>query len=231
MDRIAVFGAGTMGHGIAQVCAQAGYQVRLYDISEQLVDRGLSRIRANLDKGVARGKVTEEGREAALSRLKGTTDMDVACEGAEFLIEAVPERMELKHSLLSAIDERVPSSALIGTNTSSMSIAEIASAASNPGRVIGTHFFNPVHIMKLLEIVHHEASTDAVIEAVLSFSERIGKEPILVRNSPGFATSRLGVALGMEAIRMLEEGVASAEDIDKAIGSMLKQEDLSRFVL
>jgi 3-hydroxybutyryl-CoA dehydrogenase len=217
MDRIAVFGAGTMGHGIAQVCAQAGYRVALFDISEQMVEGGLSRIGANLAKGVARGKVTEESRTAALANLSGTCSMDTACEGADFLIEAIPERMDLKHKLLAEIDARVPSSSLIGTNTSSMSISEIASAVSAPERVVGTHFFNPVHIMKLLEIVHHKANTDEVLEAVLSFSARIGKEPIMVRNSPGFATSRLGVALGMEAIRMLEEGVASAEDIDKAM--------------
>jgi len=217
MFEISVFGAGTMGHGIAQVCAIAGYQVCLYDLTPDFVSKGLSHITANLDKGVAREKVTPEERENTLGRLSGTADLEVACQASEWLIEAIPEKMALKHKLLRSIDIRAPESARIGTNTSSLSISEIASVVHRPGRVIGTHFFNPVHIMKLLEFVQHDANTEADINAARHFAARIDKEPIFVRNSPGFATSRLGVALGMEAIRMFQEGVASAEDIDKAM--------------
>ena len=216
-DKIAVFGAGTMGHGIAQVCAQADYKVCLYDIDQNRVEAGLARIAANLDKGIARGKVTEADREKTLSNISGSWILEQAAEGAEMVIEAVPEIMSLKKDLLGRIDECTEDYAILATNTSSLSIEEIASSLSDPSRVIGLHFFNPVHIMKLLEIVYHLTTGTDVIAAAQGFAEKIGKDSILVKNVPGFATSRLGVALGMEAIRMLEEGVASAEDIDKAM--------------
>lgn len=216
-EKVAVFGAGTMGHGIAQVCAAAGMDVVLYDLDDARVDAGLARVRGNLDKGVARGKVTEEARDATLAKLSGTTSLEDAADNADLVIEAVPEKLELKQRLFTSLEPHVAAGCVFATNTSSISIAKIAETSVDPSRVIGTHFFNPVFIMKLLEIVYHPGTANEVIEAVQAFGVQIGKECILVRDVPGFATSRLGVALGMEAIRMLEEGVASAEDIDKAM--------------
>ena len=214
---IAVFGAGTMGHGIAHVCAAAGIRVRLYDVQPEFVERGLARVRSNLDKGVERGKTSPEERATTLANLSGTAELAEAAEGAELLIEAIPEKLELKRQLFDRLQPLIAPDAVLATNTSSISIAAIAEGTVDPSRVIGTHFFNPVHIMTLLEVVHHPGTANEVIDAVMAFGARIGKECILVRDVPGFATSRLGVALGMEAIRMLEEGVASAEDIDKAM--------------
>jgi 3-hydroxybutyryl-CoA dehydrogenase len=216
-ERVAVFGAGTMGHGIAQVCATAGMDVFLYDLTDEAVDAGLARIRQNLDKGIARGKVTEQQREDTLGRLSGTTTLADAADGADLVIEAIPEKLHLKQQLFSALEPHVAPGCVFATNTSSISISRIAEQNADPSRVIGAHFFNPVFIMKLLEIVYHPGTANEVITAVESFGAAIGKETILVRDVPGFATSRLGVALGMEAIRMLEDGVASAEDIDKAM--------------
>ena len=216
-ENVSIFGAGTMGHGIAQVCAAAGMTVKLYDIDQDRVDAGIARVGKNLDKGIKRGKVTPEQREATLANLTGTTSLAEAAKGAEILIEAVPEKLSIKHDLFSRLDAHAEPGTIFATNTSSISIARIAECVSDPSRVIGTHFFNPVFIMKLLEIIHHPGTANEVIDAVKDFGARIGKECILVRDVPGFATSRLGVALGMEAIRMLEQGVASAEDIDKAM--------------
>ncbi|MFT5680681.1 MAG: 3-hydroxybutyryl-CoA dehydrogenase [Myxococcota bacterium] len=217
LENVSIFGAGTMGHGIAQVCAAAGMTVKLYDIDQPRVDAGLARIAKNLTKGIARGKVTEEERATTLANVTGVTELAAAAEGADILIEAIPEKLEMKHSLFTALDQYAEPGAIFATNTSSISIAKISECVSDPSRVIGTHFFNPVFIMKLLEIIHHPGTGNDVIDAVQGFGVRIGKECILVRDVPGFATSRLGVALGMEAIRMLEQGVASAADIDKAM--------------
>ncbi len=206
-----------MGHGIAQVSAMAGLQVHLYDLEEALVDRGLSHLCANLDKGVARGKVQADDAEAAKSRVSGTLDLEAACSGADLVVEAVPEKLELKQELFSRVQGLAGPGAILGTNTSSLSIARIASAVDDPSRVIGLHFFNPVHIMKLLEIVVHPGIADEVLEACRNYGDAVGKECITVRDFPGFATSRLGVCLGMEAIRMVEQGVASPQDIDTAM--------------
>jgi len=206
-----------MGHGIAHVCAQANCMVKLFDIKEDLIQLGLSKIKANLNKGVTRGKITENQRELALGNLSGTSSLAEACQGADLVIEAIPEIPSLKQELLSKIETLVSSETIIGSNTSSISIETLASFLNEPKRFIGTHFFNPVHIMKLLEIVYHPTTSEKTITSLKEFSLKINKEAILVKNSPGFATSRLGVALGMEAIRMLEEQVASAEDIDKAM--------------
>ncbi len=217
IDVIAVLGAGTMGHGIAHVAALAGAHVRLYDLAEDAVTRGLASVERNLDKGVARGKVEPADRDAALSRLRGTTDLVEAVAGAALVVEAVPEKLELKRSLFASVEPHLAPDAILATNTSSLSIARIAEAVQRPGQVIGLHFFNPVHIMKLLEIVVHEGTDPAVLEACRAWGAAIGKECITVKDFPGFATSRLGVCLGMEAIRMVEQGVASAEDIDTAM--------------
>ena len=214
---VTVIGAGTMGHGIAQVCAMAGSAVRLFDVRQDQIDHGLARIATNLRKGVTRGKVTEEVERATLKRLTGVTDLGAACTGADLVIEAVPELLDLKRNLFAEAATHAPAHAVYGTNTSSLSIASIASAVPDPSRVIGMHFFNPVHIMALLEIVVHADGDAEVLAQVKAFGEAIGKQCIVVKDSPGFATSRLGVCLGMEAIRMFEEGVASAEDIDTAM--------------
>lgn len=215
-QRVSVIGAGTMGHGIAQVSAMAGFDVRLYDISAEYVEKGLAKIEANLDKGVARGKVSEDVRDAALQRVSGATTLEAAATGADLLIEAIPEKLALKHDLFGKLAKIAPG-AVYGTNTSSISIAKIAEAAPDASRVVGLHFFNPVHIMKLLEIVVHAGTAPEVLEACRAWGAAIGKECITVNDAPGFATSRLGVCLGMEAIRMVEQGVASAEDIDTAM--------------
>jgi len=217
INDVGVIGAGTMGHGIAQVAAMAGCDVVLFDLDDASVERGLSHIKRNLDKGVDRGKVEPSHAEESLSRISGTTELGAVGDGADLVVEAVPEKLELKQSLFSQLSGLAPEEAIFATNTSSLSIAGIASVLADPGRVIGMHFFNPVHIMALLELVVHEGTRPGVVQAAQDFGARIGKEVITVKDFPGFATSRLGVCLGMEAIRMVEQGVASAEDIDKAM--------------
>ena len=217
IERAAVLGAGTMGHGIAHVLAASGVETRLFDVSEEAVAGGLAKVEANLDKGVARGKVTEDARAAALANLSGATVLDAAIDGVQAVIEAVPERMELKTGIFGELGEKLDETVLLATNTSSLSITEIADATRHPERVVGMHFFNPVHIMKLVEVVRTERSSDAAAELALGLARRMGKDPIDVRDAPGFASSRLGIAIGMEAIRMVEEEVASAADIDKAM--------------
>jgi 3-hydroxybutyryl-CoA dehydrogenase len=194
----------------------AGYAVTLTDQREDALEAAVGRIRQNLDKGVDRGKVSPEVRDLATQNLS-TGDLAAAARDAAFVIEAAPERLELKQSLFCQVAEVAPASCILATNTSSLSIGAIAAAVPDPGRVIGTHFFNPVHIMKLLEVVVGDATRSDVLDRVKRFGEAIGKEVIVVRDVPGFATSRLGVCLGMEAIRMVEQGVASPEDIDKAM--------------
>lgn len=214
---VAVIGAGTMGHGIAQVCAMAGCETRLSDVGQAQVDAGLARIAANLDKGVERGKVSEDTRTATLGRLSGTSVLEDAVRGADLVVEAAPEKLELKRDIFARVTKVVGEGAILGTNTSSLSITDIAAQVPAPSRVIGLHFFNPVHIMKLLEIVVGANTDEGVTARMRSFAERIGKQPIVVKDAPGFATSRLGLVIGLEAIRMVEQGVASAEDIDKAM--------------
>ena len=214
---VVVIGAGTMGHGIAQVAAMARAEVVLVDRTSDLVEAGLSRIRTNLDEGVDRGKVDPIDRDGALSRLRVGTDPGAAAAEADLAIEAVPERLDLKRDLLRTLDGAAPPGAILATNTSSLSISLLQQGLARPDRVVGMHFFNPVHIMKLVEVVRGEATSDDVVETATSFARRLGKEPIVVNDSPGFASSRLGVALGLEAMRMLEEGVASAADIDTAM--------------
>ncbi len=215
-EHIGIIGAGAMGHGIAHVSAAAGFRVTLYDVDEVRVAAGIRKIEAALDKGVEKGKVTPDARTAALRLLDSTTELaDLA--DADLLIEAIPERLEMKQSLFHQLDTICSPSAVFATNTSSLSIARIASSVADPSRVIGTHFFNPVHLMTLLEVVVHAGTREDVRENILKYGARIGKECIVVNDAPGFATSRLGVCLGMEAIRMVEQGVASPEDIDKAM--------------
>ena len=213
----AVLGAGTMGHGIAQVLAMAGIETRLFDVAPDAVQSGLAKIQANLDKGVARGKVEEAARAQALAGLSGVGGRAAAVDGVQVVIEAVPEHMDLKQSIFTDLSSLTAPDTLLATNTSSLSITEIANVCSQPERVVGMHFFNPVHIMKLVEVVRTESASDEAVTLAMELVKRMGKEPIEVVDSPGFASSRLGIAIGMEAIRMVEGGVASAEDIDKAM--------------
>jgi len=217
IERLTVVGAGTMGHGIAQVAAAAGLEVSLHDLTEQEIRSGLDAVRSNLDKGVQKGKVTAEQREATLARLHAAPDLDSAAADSDLVVEAVPECLELKHAIFERLDRTAPPDALLASNTSSLSIDKIASATQRPERVLGMHFFNPVHILPLLEIVRGRRTTAQAVERALVVGRRMGKEPIVVRDSPGFASSRLGLALGLEAMRMLEQEVASAEDIDRAM--------------
>jgi 3-hydroxybutyryl-CoA dehydrogenase len=217
VKRITVIGAGTMGHGIAHVSAAAGYDVVLHDLSAERVEKGLEAIRASLAKGIAKGKVSPEQRETTLSGIRTSTDLREAVGEADLVVEAVPESLDLKRGVLHDVDEAAPAGAVLATNTSSLSVARIAEATGRPGQVVGMHFFNPVQLMPLLEVVRSEATADAAVQAACEVGSRMGKETIVVRDSPGFATSRLGLVLGLEAIRMLEQEVASAEDIDKAM--------------
>ena len=214
---VAVLGAGTMGHGIAQVAAASGCTVRLYDIDRSAAAAGIDRIRENLEQGIARGKVTPEERDRVLARVTPTASLAEAAREADLVVEAAPESIDLKAAIFAEVDSLAPPSALLATNTSSLSISRIAESVREPARFIGLHFFNPVHIMRLVEVVCGRQTADATREAAVAFVERLGKEAIVVRDAPGFASSRLGVALGMEAIRMVEQGVASPEAIDKAM--------------
>lgn len=217
IERIAVIGAGTMGSGIAQIAAQAGIEVSLSDISGSLLSRAMARIEGNLEKGIARGKVSPELRESTLGRLNLVESVSEAVSQAHLVIEAITEDLKAKHQLFKTIELSAPATAVMASNTSSLSISEIASAVTRRSSVIGMHFFNPPHIMKLLEIVVTDDTSELAREVAREAGSRMQKEMITVKDSPGFATSRLGVCLGLEAIRMVEEGVASARDIDTAM--------------
>jgi 3-hydroxybutyryl-CoA dehydrogenase len=216
VKNVLVVGAGTMGNGIAQVCAQAGMTVTLTDVSPAVLERGMQNISKSLSKLVEKGKLDASASEASLGRITAASDTSAAA-GADLIVEAIPERMELKVALFRELSAKAPAHALLGTNTSSLSVTEIAGAATDPSRVIGLHFFNPVPVMELLEIVRGLSTSDATLERAQAFAGAIGKKAIVVKDFPGFATSRLGVMLGCEAIRMLEQGVASAADIDTAM--------------
>lgn len=213
---ISVIGAGTMGHGIALVAARVGFSVVLCEVDREALARGVRAIEANLEKGVRLGKLTDDDADQSLQRIRGTVQLTEAAK-SELIIEAAPEKLELKQSILHSLEEANPGSFIFATNTSSLSISEIARGAKRPGQVVGMHFFNPVHLMRLVEIVVGEQTTPDTIETVLGVTRRMRKEPITVRDVPGFASSRLGVALGLEAMRMVEQGVASPADIDKAM--------------
>ena len=217
--RIAVIGAGTMGAGIAQVCAQAGYDTRLYDAFPDGLAAGLANIEAFWDKGIQRGKTTPEQKSEWMRNITtfGHEELAMALDKVDLVIEAVPEILTLKQDIFSELDEYAPSHSILASNTSSISISEIGKFTERPEKVIGMHFFNPVPLMKLLEIVRHEGVDESTILFARDFGEAIGKTPILVNDVPGFATSRLGVVIGNEAIRMLSDGVAYASDIDTAM--------------
>lgn len=217
IQTVAVIGAGTMGAGIAQICAQAGWDTRLYDAFPDGLETGMARIDAFWDKGIARGKTTAEQKLDWSANISAVSDLAEAVHDVDLVIEAVPEILDLKREIFSQLDSLAPPSAILGTNTSGLRISDIAEATSRPEMVIGMHFFNPVPIMKLLELVRHDLVSESTIELAKDVGAAMGKSCILVNDVPGFATSRLGVVLGNEAIRMLADGVASATDIDTAM--------------
>lgn len=214
--RIAVVGAGTMGNGIAHSLALAGYDVTLIDAAQGALDRGVARIEADLQAGVRRGKITQGQALQARARIARALEASAA-QGAFLAIEAVPEDMALKHRVFRELDAACASDAVLATNTSSMSITEIASAVKDPSRVIGMHYFNPAHIMKLVEIVKGLETSERAIEIARAVAAQSGKETVLINEAPGFVTTRINALIGNEAFYMLMEGVASARDIDKAL--------------
>ncbi len=213
---IAVLGAGIMGRGIGYVSALAGYDTVLQDVQRSALDHGRAEIASLLDKGVTAGKVEAAAAESAKRRLRTVATLDEAAP-ADLVIEAVPEDMRLKLEIFAALDRLTPAHTLLASNTSSLSITEMAGATRNPARVVGMHFFNPVHRMKLLEVVRALETSDAAVAGAIEVGERMGKECVVVRESPGFVTSRINAMIGNEAFFMLQEGVASARDIDKAL--------------
>ena len=210
---IGVIGAGTMGNGIAQVCAMAGLDVTLVDVSDAAVARGLATLGNSLERLVKKDKLTAAASAAALARVRGTTDY-AALAGADLVIEAATENLALKLRILQQLAEVVREDAVIATNTSSISITQLAAAVKAPERFVGMHFFNPVPLMALVEVIGGLQTSEATRERALAFVKSIGKTPIAVKNSPGFAVNRILVPMINEAIFVLQEGLASAEDID-----------------
>jgi 3-hydroxybutyryl-CoA dehydrogenase len=215
--QIAVLGAGTMGHGIAHAAIAGGYHARMFDVSDAAVTKGSAAIEAIVRKTVELGKASAAEADTMLGRLSATTNIAAALDGADLVIEAAPERIDVKLSLMADIDRYAPDSAIVATNTSALSITELAGATKRPSRVAGMHFFNPVHKMKLIEIVQALESAPGTLAVIEEVSKRMGKETVLVRESPGFITTRVNASIGNEAFYMLMEGVASARDIDKAL--------------
>jgi 3-hydroxybutyryl-CoA dehydrogenase len=206
-----------MGHGIAYVAAAAGLEVRMTDPDPAALDRGVAQIGMLFDRAIDRGKIAPDERAPGLARIAPVPTVEEAVRDADAVIEAAPERMELKRTIFAEVERHAPAAALLASNTSSLSVGAIAEGMRDQGRVIGMHFFNPVAAMRLLEIVRGPATTDATVERARALAERLGKTPIVVRDSPGFAASRLGIVLGLEAARMVEQGVAAPDDIDRAM--------------
>lgn len=215
--QISVLGAGTMGRGIAYLAALAGYDAVIFDVEQTALADARTSIDALLRKGVERGKISEETARESSARVQLIPELEPAVNGADLIVEAVPENFDLKIELFSQADLFCAPETILASNTSSFSITKLASHVERRDQFIGMHFFNPPHAMKLIEIVRGERTSDHTVSEIRGVAEKMGKTAIEVRDTPGFATSRLGVALGLEAIRMLEEGVASAEDIDRAM--------------
>lgn len=213
---VGVIGAGTMGAGIAQVCSQVGWEVRLHDALPGGVEAGLLRIEEFWSKGVQKGKTNQTKVDEWRSNIIPSTLEEAALE-SDLIIEAVPERMNLKHDIFKSLDSLTKENTILATNTSSLSVGEISKSTLNPERVVGMHFFNPVPLMPLVEIIRHDGTSPRTLDIAEYAVDKMGKSSIVVNDVPGFATSRLGVVLGNEAIRMLAEGVASASDIDMAM--------------
>jgi len=217
IKKVCVLGAGIMGAGIAQVAAEAGFEVAIRDIEDRFVNKGLATIKQNLDRAVSKGKMDEAAAEAVLNRVKGTTDLSEAASGADLVIEAVIEIMSLKREVYKELDEICQPGTLFASNTSGLSITEMAAVTKRPDKFIGMHFFNPVPVMKLVELIRGFLTSDATFEAARSYVEKIKKVPIEVKEAPGFAVNRILCPMINEAIFTYAEGVATAEDIDRAM--------------
>lgn len=214
---IAVLGAGTMGHGIAHAAAASGFDTRLFDVNVEALARARAAVDAVFKQAVELGKATAADADAGAARLTMTTELAQALDGCDLVIEAAPERIDLKLSLMEDVDRLAPPAAVVATNTSALSITEMAGVLANPARAAGMHFFNPVHKMKLIEIVRALESSPETLATIEAVSRQMGKETVLVRESPGFITTRINASIGNEAFCLLMEGVASARDIDKAL--------------
>lgn len=215
--KIAVIGAGTMGAGIAQACAAAGLDVAMRDIEPRFVEGGFRRIREPLLKRVEKGKMSRTEVDAILSKIEGTVDLRTALEGAQVVIEAILEKMDLKRALYSEMDDLCPPDVVFASNTSSLSITEMANATKRADRIVGMHFFNPAPVMKLVEVIRGSETSDATVQLIKDLSVKLGKEPVEVQESPGFVVNRLLVPMMNEAFNLLMEGVATPQDIDKAM--------------
>ncbi|MFH1775470.1 MAG: 3-hydroxybutyryl-CoA dehydrogenase [Chloroflexota bacterium] len=216
MKKVGVVGCGTMGGGIAQLCAQSGYQVVVSEINDELLNKGLAKIEAFLVKGVERGKVTPEEKEATLSRIKGTTSMGDFSD-CDLVIEAAVENIEIKKKIFAELDKACQAKTILASNTSSLSVIDIANATNRPEKVLGLHFFNPPQLMKLLELVKSIAAGEETVKIGKSFGETLGKTVIVAPDVPGFIVNRLQLPFRLDAIRMLEDGIATREDIDTAL--------------
>jgi len=217
IKKIGVLGAGAMGNGIAQICAQAGYEVVMRDIADEFVQRGLKAVEGFLAKSVEKGKLTEEEKKKITGRIRGTTNM-ADLKGCDFFIEAVLEDLELKKQVFGELDGLTRPEVILATNTSSMSITAIGAATKRPDKVVGMHFFNPVPLMRLVEVIKGIDTSDETARATSALSEKLGKMPVLVeKDAPGFIVNRLLMVQMMEAVRVYEEGIASIEDIDTAV--------------
>ncbi|SUZ95158.1 uncharacterized protein METZ01_LOCUS48012 [marine metagenome] len=214
---IVVLGAGTMGHGIAYGAAMGGFDTRLYDVSEEVLERSRSLINAIGAKAVELGKLSPNDFESARARLDFVTDLSAALSGVDMVIEAVPERMDLKLSVFQEVERHAPADAVVASNTSALSITEISSALTRAQRVAGMHFFNPVHKMKLVEVVCALETAPETMDVIEEVAKQMGKETVRIKESPGFVTSRVNAMIGNEAFYMLQQGIASARDIDKAL--------------
>ncbi|HII4509110.1 TPA: 3-hydroxybutyryl-CoA dehydrogenase [Clostridium perfringens] len=216
MEKIFVIGAGTMGAGIVQAFAQKGYEVIVRDIKDEFVDRGIAGINKGLTKLVSKGKITKEDKEAVLSKITGTTDLGLAAD-CDLVIEAAVENMEIKKQIFAELDKICKEETILASNTSSLSITEVASATNRPDRVIGMHFFNPATIMKLVEVIRGMATSQETFDKVKAMSEAIGKTPVEVAEAPGFVVNRILIPMINEAIGIYAEGIASVEDIDTSM--------------
>jgi 3-hydroxybutyryl-CoA dehydrogenase len=213
---VGVCGAGLMGNGIAQTCASAGYSVVLMEVAQEPLDRGVASIAKSLDKFVEKGKLSQADRDATFGRIKATTDV-AGLKDCDLVIEAIVENVEIKTKLFRQLDELLAPHGIICTNTSSLCVIELAAKTKRPNRVAGLHFFNPVPIMKLVEVVKTIATTQDVVDDLFAFSRKLGKEPILAQDTPGFVVNRLLIPYLLYAIRCYEGGLASKEDIDKGM--------------
>ena len=216
IKKVGVVGCGIMGSGIAQVCAQSGYQVVVLEVNDELLNKGLSSISSFLTKGIERGKLSQQDKDSTLARIKGTTNIQDFGD-CDLVIEAIIEDMDSKKKIFAELDKICPNHAILATNTSSLSVIDIAGATTRLDKVVGMHFFNPVPIMRLLELVKTIATSDETLETANNFSKSLGKSVIIAKDTPGFLTARLATLLRLEVIRMLEAGLATAEDIDTAL--------------